>query len=139
VRGRTAVQIAATIAAAAFVAIGILGLVPGATTHYGDLAFAGHASRAKLFGVFRVSILQDLVHLAIGSAGLGLARTLEGARTFLRVGGAVYLVLWLLGVVAAGRWIPVDTADNWLHFVLGLSLPALGAVTTRGPLRPATA
>jgi hypothetical protein len=28
--------------------------------------------------------------------------------------------------------VPVNTADNWLHFVLGLGMIALGALLTRG-------
>jgi len=44
---------------------------------------------------------------------------------------------WVLGVVGAGSWIPANTADNWLHFALGLGMIALGFVTTRGAVRAA--
>jgi hypothetical protein len=116
---------------AVFLAVGVLGFIPGITTHYGDLSFAGHDSGAKLLGIFQVSILHNIVHLLFGIAGLALARTWEGARTYLIGGGAVYLVLWILGIVGGAKWIPSNTADNWLHFVLGLGMIALGFVTTR--------
>jgi len=118
----------AVLAGAALVLLGILGLLPGVTAHYGDLELAGRGSGAKLFGLFQVSILLDLVHLALGLAGIVSARTGEGARLFLQVGGGACLLLWLLGVAAAGYWIPLNTADNWLHFVLALVLLALGSV-----------
>jgi hypothetical protein len=126
----------AAVAAGAVGLVGILGFVPGITTHYGDLSFAGHGSGAKLLGIFQVSILHNIVHLLFGIAGIALAKTADGARTYLIGGGVVYLVLWLIGVVGAADWIPANTADNWLHFVLGIGMIGLGFVTSR---RPATA
>ena len=131
VRQRTPVQSVAVLVAAVFVLVGILGFIPGITTHYGDMSFAGHGSGAKLLGLFQVSILHNIVHLLFGAVGLALAKTAEGARTYLVGGGVVYLVLWLLGVIGAGDWIPVDTADNWLHLALGVGMIALGFVTAR--------
>jgi hypothetical protein len=132
---RSPVQSVAALVGVVFLLIGILGFVPGITTHYGNLSFAGHDSDAKLLGIFQVSVLHNIVHLLSGIAGLVLARTADGGRTFLVGGGAVYLVLWLIGVVGAGDWIPVNTADNWLHFALGVGMVALGLVFGRGPTR----
>jgi len=139
-RDRTPVQSLAALVGAVFLAVGILGFIPGITSHYGDLSFAGSGSKAQLLGIFQVSVLHNIVHLLYGLAGLGMARTAETARLFLIGGGVVYLVLWLLGIVGGGDWIPVDTADNWLHFVLGLGMVALGFVTGRSVVResPAT-
>lgn len=134
-RDRTPVQQVAAVVGVVFLLVGILGFIPGITTHYGDLSFAGHDSGAMLLGLFQVSVLHNLVHLAFGVVGLALARTPEGARSFLLGGGAVYLVLWILGIVNAGNWIPVNTADNWLHFVLGIGMIGLGFVTSRDTAR----
>jgi Domain of unknown function (DUF4383) len=134
-RDRTPVQSVAALVGAVFVLVGVLGFIPGITAHSGDLSFAGHGSGAKLLGIFQVSILHNLVHLLFGVAGIALAKTIDGSRNFLVGGGAVYLALWVLGVVGAGGWIPANTADNWLHFALGLGLIALGFVTTRGAVR----
>jgi hypothetical protein len=138
---RTPVQSLAMLVGAAFLLVGILGFIPGITTHYGDMSFAGDHSGAKLLGIFQVSILHNIVHLLYGVAGLWLARTWSGARIFLIGGGAIYLALWLLGILAGGDWIPVNTADNWLHLALGLGMVALGFVATRSremATRPAT-
>jgi hypothetical protein len=102
--------------AAAFLLAGVLGFVPGVTAHYGDLRFA-HGSRAELFGVFRVSIVLNLVHIALGFVGIV-------AVVKARMIALASLVLWLLGVAAAGSWLSLDLADNWLH--LGLAIGLLG-------------
>ena len=119
----------------AFLAVGIAGFVPGITTHYGDLHFAGHDSGAQLLGVFQVSILHNVVHLLYGVAGLVLSRTTPGARGFLVVGGLVYLALALYGALVSGdsRWnfVPVDYSDNLLHLGLGLGMFGLGVLPER--------
>jgi hypothetical protein len=134
-KARTPVQSLAALVGVVFLLVGILGFVPGITTHSSDLSFAGHDSGAKLLGIFQVSILHNIVHLLFGVVGLVLAKTADGARTFLVGGGAVYLVLWVIGLIGAGDWIPVNTADNWLHFALGAGMIALGVVASRGTAR----
>lgn len=121
------------VAGMVLVALAVLGFVPGVTTHYGGLSFAGHDSSAKLLGIFRVSILLNLLHALVGAVGLSLARTERGARRFLAGGGIAFLLLWLLGVVKAGGWIPLDAAGNWLHLGLGVGLIGVGYVTQRPP------
>jgi hypothetical protein len=132
---RPLIRTAAFAVAAVFLLVGVLGFIPGITTGYGSMTFAGHHSDAKLLGLFEVSVLHNIVHLLFGAAGLALARTLGGARMYLVGGGAVYLVLWLYGLVidkdSAANFVPVNTADNWLHFVLGAAMIALGVLLSR--------
>ncbi|MGW6492715.1 DUF4383 domain-containing protein [Streptomyces sp. NPDC055056] len=132
---RTPVQTAALLVGVVFVLVGVLGFVPGITTHYGEMSFAAHHSHAKLLEIFQVSVLHNLVHLAFGVAGIALSRSASRARTYLLVGGAVYLVLWLYGMFiegdSAANFVPVNSADNWLHLVLGLGMIATGALLTR--------
>ena len=132
---RRPVQLAATVVGAVFLLVGILGFVPGITTNYDQLSFAGHHSAALLLGVFAVSVLHNLVHAAFGIAGLVLARPPAGARGFLIGGGAVYAVLWLYGLVidhgSEANFVPVNTADNWLHLALAVGMIALGVLLGR--------
>jgi hypothetical protein len=118
-----------------FLVVGILGFVPGITTNTDDLEFAGHESHAELLGIFQVSILHNLVHLLFGVAGLALARTVSGARAFLVGGGVIYLVLWIYGLVidydADANFVPLNDADNWLHFGLGAGMLVLGLLVGR--------
>ena len=113
------------------VAAGVLGFVPGVTTHAGSLAFAGHGSRAELFGQFRVSVLLNLVHIASGLPAAVLARTETGARSYLTGAAVAYLLLWVLGPLSLGGWVPLNTADNWLHLVCGCVLLGVGALLDR--------
>jgi hypothetical protein len=133
--GRHPVQLAATVVGAVFLLVGILGFIPGPTTNYDELSFAGHQSGALLLGVFAVSILHNLVHAAFGVAGLVLARSVAGARNFLIFGGIVYAVLWIYGLLidhdSAANIVPVNTADNWLHLALAVGMIALGALLGR--------
>ena len=128
-------QKAAVAVGAVFLLVGILGFVPGVTTGYGSLEVAGHGSDAKLLGIFEVSILHNIVHLLFGVAGLALARSWSGARAFLVGGGAVYLVLWLYGLLvdknSPANFVPVNVADDWLHFVLGIAMIGLGVLLSR--------
>jgi Domain of unknown function (DUF4383) len=132
---RTPVRTAALAISVVFLLVGVLGFVPGITTDYGSMTFAGHQSDAHLLGVFQVSILHNIVHLLFGLVGLATARTASGARLYLIGGGAIYLVLWLYGLVVnqdtAANFVPVNTADDWLHLVLGLGMIALGLLTGR--------
>lgn len=133
----TPIQKAAAAVGAVFVLVGILGFVPGITTNFGDMQFAGHESGAELLGLFQISVLHNIVHLLYGVAGLALARTWNGACSYLIGGGAVYLVLWLYGLLfandtSAANFVPLNTADNWLHLFLGLGMIALGVVLGKG-------
>ena len=118
-----------------FLLVGVLGFIPGVVTQYGQLEFAGHQSEAKLLGLFQVSILHNIVHLLFGVAGLAMARRWDTARQFLIVGGIIYLVLWIYGLLighdSAANFVPVNDADNWLHLVLGVGMLALGFLLSR--------
>lgn len=113
-RDRTPVQLAALLAGLTSLVVGILGLA----------------------GAFHAADLLDLVHIALGVAGIALARAPESAATFLTGGGVAYLALWLLGAVDGGDWVPLETGDNWLHFVFGLAMVGLGSVAARGTAEP---
>jgi hypothetical protein len=131
----TNLQKIATAVAAVFLLVGVLGFIPGITTDYDDMTFAGHGSSAQLLGLFEVSVLHNIVHLLFGVAGLALARTWSGARAFLLGGGAIYLVLWIYGLVvdheSDANFVPVNDADNWLHLLLGLAMVGLGLALGR--------
>ncbi len=128
-------QAAAAVVAGVFLLVGILGFVPGVTTNYDELTFAGHHSGAQLLGIFGVSVLHNLVHLAFGVAGLLLARSWTGARAYLLGGGVIYLLLTVYGLLVdrhdEANFVPLDKADNWLHFFLGIGMIGLGLVLSR--------
>ncbi len=126
-----AAQGAAIGVAAAFLAIGIAGFVPGLTEDAHRLTGHGQPSvgpGASLFGVFAVSVLHNLLHLAFGVAGLVMARTFARARAYLIGGGLLYLGLWLYGLLGAElrNLLPLNDADDWLHLAIGAVMVILG-------------
>ncbi|SFW70296.1 DUF4383 domain-containing protein [Amycolatopsis australiensis] len=131
---RSTARTAALLVGIAFLVVGVLGFIPGITAGYGDLRFAGHESGARLFGVFTVSVLHNLVHLLFGVLGVLAARYNGGSRAFLMIGGGVYVLLWVFGLAlnhdSPANFIPLDNADDWLHLGLGLAMIALGIATT---------
>ena len=124
-----------TVVGATFLLVGVLGFVPGITTDYGDLELAGHESGAQLLGIFDVSILHNAVHLLFGVLGLLAARSGVNAVRYLVSGGIVYLALWVYGLAvdrhSEANFVPLDSADNWLHLILGLGMIGLGVVAHR--------
>ena len=129
---RTLVQSVARLVGIVFLLVGIAGFIPGLTTNlYDGLEFAGNDGSAELLGFFQVSVLHNIVHGLFGLAGLALAATPSGARTYLIGGGAIYLALFAIGIIGGGDWIPVNDADNWLHLLLGAGMIGLGVLTTR--------
>ena len=140
---KTNLQKAAQAVGAVFLLVGVLGFIPGITSNYEALSFAGHGSEALLLGIFQVSILHNIVHLLFGAAGILMSRTNGKARNYLLYGGIVYLVLWLYGLFVGhdspANFIPVNNADNWLHLVLGLGMIALAIALSRGTAREAAA
>jgi arginine exporter protein ArgO len=138
---KTTLQKAAQAVGAVFLLVGVLGFIPGITSNYEALSFAGHGSDALLLGIFQVSILHNIVHLLFGAAGILMSRTNAQARSYLLYGGVVYLILWLYGLLIGhdtpANFVPVNNADNWLHLVLGIAMIALAILLSRNATRTA--
>ena len=124
-RIRRTAQVAATV----FLVIGVSGFVPGLTTHLDQLSFAGQ-SGALLLGIFGVSVLHNLIHVVFAIIGFALARELDGARVYLVGGGAVYLALFITGLLiqhdGSAGVLPGNDVGSWLHFGFAVVMIAVG-------------
>ena len=138
---RAPIQLAALVVGVVFLLVGVLGFVPGITTPFGEMQFAGHESEAFLLGLFQVSILHNIVHLLFGVAGLVMARDAAQSRLYLIGGGVIYLVLWVYGLLvpeeSAANFVPLNTADDWLHLFLGVGMVGLGVALSRSAAKRA--
>lgn len=132
---RARIQFVSGIFGAVFLLVGVLGFVPGITQNLDTIMFAGHHSEAALLGLFQVSVLHNVVHLLFGIVGLLGTRSRGLAKGYLIVGGIVYAVLWIYGLIvpmeSMGNFVPLNTADNWLHFVLAVAMVTTGLVFGR--------
>lgn len=129
----TLVQRIAQIFSIGFLVFAVIGFFQAGASMEADPA---HAPR--LLGLFPVNVLHNVVHLLFGVWGLLAARTVNGAVSYARTSGIIYLVLAVLGLIAPSTFglIPIGGNDIWLHVVLGLGLAAAGftpaATTTPG-------
>ena len=125
-------QVTVLLIGALFLALGLLGSLPGVTCRYGELHWGGQGSTAELFGVFTVSVVHNAVHLASGIAAIAMSGTAIRARWYLLGVGLLYLALWVYGLLitsqVATNVLPVDLADTWLHLCLGIVMTGLAAI-----------
>ena len=117
-----------------FVVVALAGFIMEPTAMEADLENA-----PWLFGLFPVNLPHNLVHLAFGVWGLLAARSWGAAKRYCLAGGAVYLLLAVLGLVTPTLFglVPIGGNDVWLHAVLGLGLLAAG-LTARAPVEDRT-
>ena len=133
-RDRSPMQTFAALVGATFLLAGIGGFIPGITTNYDELEFAGPESGAKLLGLFEVSVLHNIVHLLF-AVGLIAAARYSWSRLYLLGGGLSYLVVVLYGAFvdreSDANFLPINNADNILHLVLALGMIGLGVLGMR--------
>lgn len=105
-----------------FLALGILGFIPGLTTGGGEY----------LLGIFAVNVVNNLLYLLIGA--LGVAAYYWGhSKLYCQVLGVVFLLLGILGFIPALVFdekllgiFAVNVADNLLYLVVGAIAAYLG-------------
>lgn len=118
-RARTAKTPAQTFA----LAFGILYLVVG-VIGFAVTGFDGFF--ASTFGeklvVFPLNPAHNIVHLLIGAAWVGSSRKHASAKTANVAIGAAYLLVFVLGLVGALKWLAIPSgfnADQILHLLTG--------------------
>ncbi len=81
-----------------------------------------------LLGMFPVNMLHNVVHLLFGIWGLAASRSWSGAKSYCQIGGVIYLVLAVCGVLIPNGFglVPLGGSDIALHVVLGLILAGVG-------------
>ena len=123
------IQRAALVIGIVFLLVGLLGLlVPGGTGMNADPATAG-----RLFGLFPVNLLHNLIHLAFGVWGILASRSFNGTRTYGKVGAVVYGILVLLAFIDPTTFglVPIGGNDIWLHALLAIALAYVGWAPAR--------
>ena len=117
------VQRVAQLFGVVFLLVGILGFW---TT--GMNMDANMDTAPKLLGLFHVNAVHNIVHLLFGVWGLLAARTVAGAVTYARVGGAIYILLAICGyfIPTTFGFIPIGGNDIWLHGLIGIVLLIAG-------------
>jgi len=107
-----------------FLAIGILGFVPGVTKD------------EMLLGIFMVNTVHSIVHIASGAVFLIASMSGAGAaRLWFQIFGLVYAVVAVMGFVVGNgmifNLISNNTADTWLHVGLAAVMLLIGFGTPK--------
>jgi hypothetical protein len=87
-----------------------------------------------VFGILDVNGWHNVVHIASGVLGLVAASAYSSARTYALGLGLVYIAVAIWGfVIGDGHSIlsiiPVNTEDNFLHLIIGITGIAAGMAT----------
>ena len=130
-RGMTWPQMVSMVIGAVYALIGVIGFF---ITGFDN--FFGMDHTESLLG-FMINPMHNVVHLVIGIAGLALARTLSGARTYGWLLAVGYGAAFVYGLFAVGKdwdFLNLNWADNWLHLVTALA----GLAIALGPVRTVT-
>lgn len=120
-----------------YLAVGILGFLPGLTQ--APPVDAPHlvveTGYGYLLGLFPINILHNLVHLAIGGWGLIAAKSFTAARLFARGLAVLYGGLTVIGLLPGWDtvygFIPLFGHDVWLHGVTALVAFYFGFLAAR--------
>ena len=128
---RTWPQLLALAFGAIYLLVGIVGFF---VTGFDDF-FAHDTGETLLF--FEINGMHNVVHILIGVAGLLLARTLAGARTYgwlLAIGYGAAFVYGLIAIGETWDFLSINAADNVLH----IATAAVGLVMALGPVHTTT-
>ena len=127
---RAVVQTVALIFGVIYFLVGLLGFIGPliGTSSFITITQDRHA----LLGIADINLLHNLVHLAIGIAGLAAASSVANARTFCQVVGVILLILGLLGIFVGNLFgaLPLAGFDIPLHLVSGAVLAYFGFAAT---------
>ena len=127
--GRSLLQVAAGVFGLVFLLVGIAGFVPGLTQDTGRLELFGTDSHAELLGIFRVSVLHNVVHALFGIGLLAAARASWSAAYLIGGGiayGAVAAYGFAVDQAGAANFLPINHGDNWLHLGLMAAMVLVG-------------
>ena len=116
-----------------FLAVGVLGFVPGMThSPVGAHNVSMTQNYGDLLGLFPVNMLHNVVHILFGIWGLLAYRSLNGSVGYFRSVAIIYAVLAVLGLIPAFDTtfglIPIYGNDVWLHALLAIVAAYFGWV-----------
>ncbi len=120
-----------------FLAVGILGFIPGIVQPPSESpALAVEWGHGLLLGLFPVNVMHNLVHILIGAWGIIAARSLAASLTYARGVAILYGVLTILGLIPATYTLfglaPIHGHDVWLHALSSLVAAYFGFMPVKG-------
>ena len=126
----TTVQRVVQIVGWVFIIIGVIGFFVTGFNMDADMATAD-----RLFGLFPVNFLHNLVHVATGIWGVWAAGRFSSAKSYAQIVGVIYLVLAILAFFTPSFFglMPISGNDIWLHLLLAAPLLYFGFTARETP------
>jgi hypothetical protein len=124
-----------------FLLVGIAGFVPGLVAPpEAGRELVVNTGFGRLFDLFPVNVLHNLVHVLFGIWGLAACRTLSASRTYARAVAVIYGVLTVMGLIpvlaTTFGLIPLYGHDVWLHALLAIVAAYFGWTPVRAEPAP---
>jgi hypothetical protein len=121
----------ATLVGAVLVVAGIIGFF-----YEASFATGADIQADEVFGLLAVNGWHNVVHILLGLLGLAMAGTTSSARTYSIGVGVLYIILAVWGFLETENGygvlidlVPINTEDNFLHLILGITGIGAGLAT----------
>jgi len=128
-RGKTVPEILALAFGAVYLLVGIVGFFVTGFDHFAD-----NSQHEMLLGLFMINPLHNVAHILVGIAGLAMARTLAGARSYGWLLAVLYAALFVYGLIAVNAswdFLNINAGDNVLHILTALVGLAIALIPVR--------
>jgi hypothetical protein len=128
-RGKTVPEILALAFGAVYLLVGIVGFFVTGFDHFAD-----NSQHEMLLGLFMINPLHNVAHILVGIAGLAMARTLAGARSYGWLLAVLYAALSVYGLIAVNAswdFLNINAGDNVLHILTALVGLAIALIPVR--------
>ncbi|HEX2139967.1 MAG TPA: DUF4383 domain-containing protein [Woeseiaceae bacterium] len=140
-----AIRYFALIYGVVFLLVGIAGFIPGFVmpleAEHPELAIEAGAGR--LFGLFPVNVVHNLVHVVFGVWGLLAWRSIPGSVKYARAVAVIYGLFFIMGLIPLLQTtfglVPLYGHDVWLHVLLAGVAAYFGFVARADTGEPASA
>lgn len=116
-----------------FAVVGVAGFIPGLVVEPApppESQMIVEGAHVRLFGLFPVNWLHNLVHIVFGAWGIAAYRRFSSARTYAKSVAVIYAILAVMGLIpglqTAFGLVPLYSHDIWLHIVIALAAAYFG-------------
>jgi hypothetical protein len=120
-----------------FIIVGVAGFIPGLThaVHLTDPDLIVESGYGRIFGLFPVNFLHNLVHLGLGIWAVLVAKDVAKSIYFCRFNAVFYAILAVMGFIPDLNTIfglvPVFGHDIWLHAAIAVATAYYGFVPVK--------
>ncbi|MFN2418710.1 MAG: DUF4383 domain-containing protein [Candidatus Limnocylindria bacterium] len=111
-------RLVALVSGAVFVIVGILGFIPGISP-MADMVQGMEVADAAVLGLVPVNFVANIVHVVLGAVLLYASMSTSTAILVLKVFGAAYLLLGIIGLFAPEGFgiMPLGGGEMIVHFL----------------------